>query len=168
MIAGHYRHYPLDYKSAVSELLRKASAIHQQNIQRLKVRRIGFECARDEISEPLGDLRKAADDPTDIFKRFSGELERHVSVAKSSVEYHEDRAVGSVQDEKPGLVRLPSPPRINANGVLGQMLFDVCVPKNIEEWDAGTLSSLRHSPFPSTRRHSMHFNPMKCIKRSRL
>ncbi|XP_057531932.1 uncharacterized protein LOC130810031 [Amaranthus tricolor] len=165
---GHYRHYPLDYKSAVSELLRKASAIHQQNIQRLKVRRIGFECARDEISEPLGDLRKAADDPTDIFKRFSGELERHVSVAKSSVEYHEDRAVGSVQDEKPGLVRLPSPPRINANGVLGQMLFDVCVPKNIEEWDAGTLSSLRHSPFPSTRRHSMHFNPMKCIKRSRL
>lgn len=164
----HYRHHPVDYKGAVTELLGKASAIHSQRIQRLEGGPMGFEGTRDEISEPLGDLRKAAASSNDIFKRLSVELAEPAVVPKSSFEYHGGNAVGSVQDEKPGLVHLPSPPRINANGVLGQILFDVCVPKNIEEWDVGSLSSLRHSPFPSTRRHSMHFNPIKCIRRSRL
>lgn len=165
---GHYRQHPVDYKGAVTELLRKASAVHSQRIPRLEGGMMGFEGSRDEISEPLGDLRKAAASSNDIYKRFSIDLPEHAIVPKSSFEYHGGGAVGSVQDEKPALVHLPSPPRINANGVLGQILFDVCVPKNIEEWDVGSLTSLRHSPFPPTRRHSMHFNPIKCIRRSRL
>ncbi|KNA20660.1 hypothetical protein SOVF_050200 [Spinacia oleracea] len=165
---GHYRQHPVDYKGAVTELLGKASAIQSQRTRRLEGGAMGFEGSRDDISEPIGDLRKATARSNDIFKKLSVELAEHAVVPKSSFEYDGGRAVGSVQDEKPGLVQLPSPPRINANGVLGQILFDVCVPKNIEEWDVGPLSSLRQSPFPSTRRHSMHFNPIKCIRRPRL
>lgn len=165
---GHYRQHPVDYKGAVTELLGKASTIHSQRIQLLERQgMMGFDSSHDEISERLGDLRKAAASSNDIFERFSGDLGEHVVEPKSSFEYHDGRAVGSVQDEKPSLVHLPNPPRINANGVLGQILFDVCVPKNIEEWDVGSLNSLRHSPFP-TRRHPLHFNPIKCIRRSRL
>ncbi|KAL2894525.1 putative isoprenylcysteine alpha-carbonyl methylesterase ICMEL1 [Bienertia sinuspersici] len=165
---GHYRQHPVEYKGAVTELLGKASANHSGRIQRLEgggmMMSMGFDSVRDEISN----LRKAAASSNDIFKRFSSELAEHAVVPKSTFEYDGGRAVRSVQDEKPDLVHLPSPPRINANGVLGQILFDVCVPKNIEEWDVGSLSSLRHSPFPSTRRHPLHFNPIKCIRRSRL
>ncbi|XP_021742990.1 uncharacterized protein LOC110709082 [Chenopodium quinoa] len=164
---GHYRQHSIDYKGAVTELLRKASAIQSQRIQRLEGGTLGFEGTCDEISKPFRDLRTAAASSSDIYKKFSIEMAEQAVVPKSSFEYHGGGAVGSVQNEKPSLVRLPSPPRINANGVLGQILFDVCVPKNVEEWDVGPLCSLRHSPFP-TRRHSMHFNPMKCIRRSRL
>lgn len=161
---GHYRQHPIDYKGAVTELLQKASTLYSQ-----RTNKRGEEGSHDEISEPLGDLRKTAATSNDIFKRFSVET-AGPSVVPSSFEYHEGKAVGSIQDEpKTGLIHLPTPPRINANGVLGQILFDVCVPQNIEEWDVGQSStSIIRSPFPSTRRHGMHFNPIKCIRRSRL
>ncbi|KAK9740610.1 hypothetical protein RND81_03G047700 [Saponaria officinalis] len=166
---GHYREHRAEYQSAVSELLSKAYTIYSVRMERLKGHKMGSEGTNDEISEPLGDLRKAAVDSNDIFKRFSAELAEHVVEPRNSFEYHEGRAVGSsVQNEKPDVVRLPSPPRINANGVLGQILFDVCVPRNIEEWDVGPLRSLHGSPFPSIKRHGMLFNPIKCIRRSRL
>ncbi|XP_074264123.1 uncharacterized protein LOC141586715 [Silene latifolia] len=165
---GHYRRHPAEYKGAVSELLQKASAIFSERMKRLEGHKVGSEGPNDEISEPLGHLRKAAGDSNDIFKRFSADLAEHIVEPRNSFEYHEGRAVGSVQDEKPDVVRLPSPPRINANGVLGQILFDVCVPTNIEEWDVGPLRSLHRPPFPSLKRHGMLFNPIKCIRRSRL
>lgn len=81
--------------------------------------------------------------------------------------YYEGRDVGSVPDErKEGLVHLPSRPGINAHGVLGQVLFDICVPKNVEDWDIKS-NSKNARPFAGTRRHG-HFNPMKCMRRSRL
>lgn len=172
---GHYRQHPIDYKGAVTELLQKASSLYSQKTQKLGREKMGIEGDRDEISEPLGELRKAAAaaSSNDIFNRVSVEMAGH-SLVPSSFEYHHEgkAAVGSFQDEpKAGLVHLPAAPRSNASGVLGQILFDVCVPQNVEEWDVGRPSSsarLFRSPFPSTRRHGMHFNPIKCIRRSRL
>ncbi|KAJ8438988.1 hypothetical protein Cgig2_012984 [Carnegiea gigantea] len=166
---GHYREHPIDYKGAVTELLQKASTLYLQRTNKRGGEKMGLEGSHDEISEPLGDLRKAAASSNDILKRFSIGM-GGPSLVPSSFEYHEGKAVGSIQDEpKSGLIHLPNPPGINANGVLGQVLFDVCIPQNIEEWDVGqSSSSIIRSPFPSTRRHGMHFNPIKCIRRSRL
>ena len=128
---------------------------------------MGLEGPQDEISEPFYQLKKAVINSNKNFQRVALGLNDHFFLP-TSVEYHEDRVVGSVQDEhKEGLIRLPDPPSINAHGVLGQILFDVCVPKNVEGWDVRLLPSVNRPPFASSRRHS-NFNPIKCILRSRL
>uniref|UniRef100_A0A2P2KDW2 Uncharacterized protein LOC105129708 n=1 Tax=Rhizophora mucronata TaxID=61149 RepID=A0A2P2KDW2_RHIMU len=162
---GHYRLYPIDYKAAVTELLGKAASVYSQRIQRLEGERMCFKGSHDEISE-LSKPRKAAVGPS---QSFAG-----VTVASSdfhmpsSVEYYEGRDVGFVQNEnKEALIHLSGPPRINANGVLGQILFDVCIPKDVEGWDISSSASLSRRPRTSSRRHAP-FNPMNCIRRSRL
>ncbi|GAB4839373.1 hypothetical protein Ancab_028898 [Ancistrocladus abbreviatus] len=162
---GHYRQHHDDYQAAVAELLRKASALYSQRIQQHVGKKIGLQREQNKIFEPLGHLRKEAASSNDSFRKFSSELEDHF-FAPSSVECDKDRA--SVQGEhKEGLMHVPSPPNINAHGVLGQILFDVCVPKNVEGWDMMPSSSSSGFLLPPTRRH-VHFNPIKCIRRSRL
>ncbi|KAL7245162.1 hypothetical protein ACSBR2_000482 [Camellia fascicularis] len=170
---GHYRHYPIDYKAAVIELLGKAAIIYSHRIRQLEGEGMGFDGTQDEISEPFYKLKRAAMNSNQSFQRVALELNDHFFVP-SSVEYHEDRVVGSTQDEhKEGLIPLSNPPSINAHGVLGQILFDVCVPKNVEGWDMSSSSSLNRPPFASSRWHSplnpiKCMNPIKCIRRSRL
>ena len=128
---------------------------------------MGFEGTHDEISEPISDLRKAAANPHHSFRGVSIAPSDHFFMP-SSVEYYEGRDVGSLQDEhKENLVHLQTPPTINPDGVLGQILFDVCIPKNVEGWDLRSSASLSRHPFNPTRRYAP-FNPMKCIRRSRL
>ncbi|GAB4852115.1 hypothetical protein Ancab_016305 [Ancistrocladus abbreviatus] len=163
---GHFRRYPDEYRAAVAELLVKASAVYSRRVQQLEGEKLGLEGRHDEILEPLGHLRKAATGSSDCFRKFSVESGDHF-LAPSSVEWHEGRAVSSVQgDHKEGLIHLPSPPSINGYGVLGQILFDVCVPKSVEGWDIMPSSSSGGLPFPPTKRS--HFYPIKCICRSRL
>ncbi|KAJ0085805.1 hypothetical protein Patl1_08988 [Pistacia atlantica] len=164
---GHYRHYPIDYKAAVTELLGKAAAVYSQRIQRLEGERMGLEGTHNEMSNPIYNLRKAALSPTQSFPGTSLVPTDHF-LMPSSMEYYDGRDVGSVPDErKEGLIHLPNRPSINAHGVLGQILFDVCVPKNVEGWDIRSSDSLNGRPYASTRRHAP-FNPIKCIRRSRL
>ncbi|KAL7207872.1 hypothetical protein ACSBR1_029760 [Camellia fascicularis] len=163
---GHYQHYAIDYKAAVTELLGKAAVIYSNRIRQLEGEGMGFEGTQDEITEPFYKLKKAAMTSNQSFQRVALELNDHFFVP-SSVEYHEDRNIGSMQDaHKEGLIRVSSPPRINADGVLGQILFDVCVPKNVEGWDlrSSPSSSRWHSPFNPIK----CMNPIKCIRRSRL
>ncbi|KAI8549887.1 hypothetical protein RHMOL_Rhmol06G0060100 [Rhododendron molle] len=170
---GHHRHYPIDYKAAVTELLGKASIIYSHRIRLLEGEGMGFEGPHDEISEPFYQLKKAAINSDNSFQRVALELNDHFFVP-SSVEYHEDTVIGPVQDEhKGGLIHIPKPSSINAHGVLGQILFDVCVPENVEGWDVRSSPSLSRPPFPSSRWHSplnpiRCRNPIKCIRRSRL
>ena len=84
----------------------------------------------------------------------------------SSMEFNETRESDcSADDQKTDLFQLPS---INPQGVLSQILFDVCVPKNIVGWDIKPGMSLNgKQTFPSGRRHGP-LNPMKFIRRSRL
>ncbi|KAI3465369.1 hypothetical protein Pfo_022032 [Paulownia fortunei] len=164
---GHFRHYPEEYRAAVTELLGKAAIVYSQRIRQLEGEKMGMEGAQDEISDPFCNLRKAAAKSSQSLQRIDLDLNDHFYVP-SSVEYHEDRDVGSVQDEhKERYMPLSSPPKISAHGVLGQFLFDACVPKNVEDWDLRYSPSMRRVPFASRRRHSP-FNPMKCIRRSRL
>ncbi|XP_052203226.1 uncharacterized protein LOC127808693 isoform X2 [Diospyros lotus] len=169
---GHYRHYPIDYKAAVTELLGKAAVIYSHRIRQLEGEGMGFEGTQNEITEPFFKLKRAATNSNKI-QRVALEV-NDPFLAPSSQEYHEDRAIGSVQDEnKEGLIHMPSSPGINAHGVLGQILFDVCVPKNVEDWDIRSSPSLKGPPFGASR---WHFPPnpikcrnaIKCIRRSRL
>ncbi|PSS31414.1 Protein translocase subunit SecA like [Actinidia chinensis var. chinensis] len=164
---GHYQQYPIEYKGAVTELLGKASVVYSHRIRRLEGVGMGLDGPQDEISEPFYQLKKDVINSNKNFQRVALELNDHFFLP-TSVEYHEDRVVGSVQDEhKEGLFHLPNPPSINAHGVLGQILFDACVPKNVEGWDVRLSPSVHRPPFASSRRHS-NFNPIKCILRSRL
>ncbi|KAH9758302.1 hypothetical protein KPL71_016658 [Citrus sinensis] len=164
---GHYRHYPIDYKAAVTELLGKAGAVYSQRIQRLEGEKMGLEGTHDDMADPMYNLSKAAVSPTRSFRGTSLVPSDHF-VLPSSLEYYDGRDVGSLQDEhKERLIHLPNPPSINTHGVLGQILFDVCVPKNVEGWDIRSSDSLNGSRYNSTRRRAP-FNPIKCMRRSRL
>ncbi|XP_010269196.1 PREDICTED: uncharacterized protein LOC104605936 isoform X1 [Nelumbo nucifera] len=164
---GHYRHYPTDYKAAVTELLGKAALVYARKIQQLEGERMGEERSYDDISESICTLRKVAVSSNQSLRRVAIGPSDHFFLP-SSVDYQEGRDVGSVPDERrEGLVHVQNPPRINAYGVLGQILFDVCVPKNIEGWDVKPPGPLNGKPFSSVRRHAP-FNPIRCIRRSRL
>ncbi|GLU04284.1 hypothetical protein SLE2022_214430 [Rubroshorea leprosula] len=163
---GHYQHYPIDYKAAVTELLGKAAAVYSQRVHR-DGERMDLKGTRDEISEPYSTLRKAASSSN---QGFLGTplMQSDRFIMPSSPGYYDGRGFGSVSDEhKEDLIHLPNPPRINAHGVLGQFLFDVCVPKNVEDWDIESSTSFIRQAYSSSRRHNP-FNPIKCIRRSRL
>nr|XP_043636368.1 uncharacterized protein LOC122607456 isoform X2 [Erigeron canadensis] len=158
---GHYRHHPVEYKAAVTDLLTKAISIYSQRIQRVSG-------SHSVTSEPLNHLREAVSSSNEYqsFHRITLDMNDHF-VVPGSVEYHEGRDVGSVQDApKERFIPRSAPPMVNPQGILGQILFDVCVPKNVEDWDLRSSSSSSYT-FTSGRRHS-HFNPIKCIRRSRL
>lgn len=162
----HYRYHMIDYKAAVTELLEKAAIIYSQRIRRLEAERMSLE-VHDETSSPICQPKKATTSSNECFGRVALELNDHF-ISPSSLEYQEGRNVGSVRNEhKEGLIHLSSLPSINAHGVFGQILFDVCVPKDVEDWDIRSSGSSNAPASARTRRHAP-FNPIRCIRRSRL
>ncbi|GAB2267379.1 hypothetical protein Dimus_002364 [Dionaea muscipula] len=173
---GHYRQHQDEYTSAVSGLLESAAAIYSQRIQQLERENAGLGRGCDVILLPPqrkasssacssdGGLRGLSVDLGDPFLVAGpGSLECH---------QHQDGAVGGGSGSGSGsvhgsVVHLPSPPRINAShGVLGQILFDVCVPTNVEGWDITPPSSSKRLPFPPPpTKRQVHFNPIRCMQR---
>ncbi|KAJ8772882.1 hypothetical protein K2173_028059 [Erythroxylum novogranatense] len=162
---GHYRLYPIDYQAAVTGLLGKAAAVYSQRIQLLEGEKMGLEGSHDEKSK-IGNLKKAIYSPD---RSIRGATTSSTALyMPSSLEYYEGRDVGSVQDQqKEDLIHLSKLPSINAHGVLGQILFDVCVPRDVEGWDISSSASFNAPPHTFSRRHTP-FNPIRCIRRSRL
>jgi farnesol dehydrogenase len=163
-MSGHFRHHPDEYEAAITEILGKAVAIYRhKNRIIVEEEKLGIEGTRDEITNRFSELRKAATTSTS----FQGFAVAPSENSPSSMEYYDGKDVGSVTDERKGsFIHLPSRPSINANGVLGQILFDVCVPKTVEDWDIRS-NSKNAGLLSGTRRHAP-FNPIKCIRRSRL
>lgn len=161
---GHFRHHADEYEAATAEILGKAVAIYRHKNRRIEDEKLGIEGTRDVITDPFSELRKAAATSTS-FQGFAVAPSENLS--PSSVEFYDGKDVSSVADEQKGsFIHLPSRPSINANGVLGQILFDVCVPKTVEDWDVRSNSKNAQIIF-GTRKHTP-FNPIKCIRRSRL
>lgn len=126
-----------------------------------------MESMHDEISELICDLQKVAINSNRSLRRVASEPSDHFFLP-SSAAYYNGRDSGSPQDEQKGKsISLPSPPSINAHSVLGQFLFDVCVPKNVEEWDVKSSGTISGRPFTSVRGHSL-FGTAKPIRRSKL
>nr|XP_043638665.1 uncharacterized protein LOC122609787 [Erigeron canadensis] len=158
---GHYLHHPEEYKSAVGELLTKAASLYTTRLQQLKSQNNGIQLGHNKIPDPLSHLREAisASDMQPKSKKMALDRKDHL-IMSGSMEYDQVREVGSVQDEfKESVIRPSALSTMKAYGILGQILFDVCVPKNVEDWD------LR--PLDSNQKNS-HFDAVKCIHISKL
>ncbi|GKC32552.1 origin of replication complex subunit 2 [Tanacetum coccineum] len=157
---GHYRHHPDEYKAAVSEFLTKAIFVHTQRTQQVGQ-------SHSQTLEPSNHRREAGSSSNQYqrFYRTTLKLNDHF-VVPGSVEYYEGRDTGSEDEHKERFIPRSSLLNVNANGTFGQIVFDIGVPKNVEDWDLKTLSS-SYPIFASGRRHS-HINLIKCIQRSKL
>lgn len=163
--SGHYKYHPIQYRAAVTSLLEKATLIYSQRIRQLG-ERSGIEGMHDEISELICDLQNVAVNSNQSLRRVAVGPTDHFFLP-SSTEHHNGQEIGSLQDERNARsVYLPTP-SISAHSVLGQFLFDVCVPKNVEGWDVRFSGSVNGQPFASARRHSP-FHKIRCNRRSRL
>ncbi|KAK1313510.1 hypothetical protein QJS10_CPA06g02370 [Acorus calamus] len=161
---GHYKLYPDEYKAAVTELLSKALATYSQRMQPPSGGGSGMGGTPDDISASICSLHTAAITSNESLRRVALGPSDHFFLP-SSVEYHTTNESGAVQNEqKGGLFHLQDLPSLSAHGVLGKILFDVCVPKNIEEWDIKNAGPLNKQQ----RFSSQRLNPIKCIRRSRL
>lgn len=161
MFSGHYRYNQVDYKAAVSELLAKAASVYLQNSRSLDRETMKESQCDDEISEPIQSLGRSTSGLNRSFNGTPLVTTDHFFVP-STVGYYVGRDGGSVQNEhKQDMICLPNTQTDDAvkpNGVLGQILFDVYIPKNVEDWD------LKLSETGRSKR-----NPVKrFIRRSRL
>ncbi|KAJ6806259.1 uncharacterized protein M6B38_301730 [Iris pallida] len=156
---AHYKYHQAEYRAAVTEFLTKATVVYLQRRQ-MNGETTAVEGSSSKVSESVFNFHKSAMSSNESLNRVAIGPSNHF--LPSLVDFGETEESGSLQDEQKGdLFHLPS---INPHGVLSQILFDVCVPKNIEGWDIkpavpknGT-SGRRHGPF----------NPIKFIRRSRL
>ncbi|XP_052311903.1 uncharacterized protein LOC7490025 isoform X1 [Populus trichocarpa] len=166
-VSGHYQHNPIQYRAAVTNLLDKAPSVYYRRIQQLR-EGIGLDSMHDEMSELICDLQKAAVNSNQSFRRVAVGPGDHFFVP-SSAEYCNSRKPESLQDErKERSIYLPNHPSISAHSVLGQVLFDACVPKKIEGWDIRFSGSLNGQPIASAQRRHSPFHGIKFTRRSRL
>ncbi|KAK4401638.1 B3 domain-containing protein [Sesamum angolense] len=125
-------------------------SIFSEKIQKL-AKKSHMDDMHDEISELICDLQNAAVDSNQSFRRVAVGPNDHFFLPSSS-EYQDRKEFGSVpEDSKERSPHHPSP-CMSANSVLGQILFDVCVPKNVEGWDIKFSGSLNGEPFASRKR----------------
>ncbi|PKU68101.1 uncharacterized protein LOC110114405 [Dendrobium catenatum] len=156
---AHYRYHRAEYTAAVTDLLAKASLKFSRMRQH-------HQTSCKKASDSVCNSHVAAVSSCESLKRYAAPISASDHfLLPSSMEFDETRDGGSLIDVYKGeLFQLPS---IKTHGVLSQILFDVCVPKNIEDWDIKPVSSLIKNHVFSTAMHGP-FNPVKCIKRSKL
>lgn len=112
------------------------------------------------------EVRKAAS-PSSSFQEPAIAPNDHL-LFSSTMDGFDYRVIGSMRDEHmDGVMQLSNSPSTIPHGVLGQILYDVSVPKNVEDWDIGSSSSSNGVLREHTRRHTS-FNPIKLMRRSRL
>ncbi|KAJ0929135.1 putative alpha/Beta hydrolase [Helianthus annuus] len=160
---GHYKHNPTQYRTAVTEFLDHTMSIFNQKLQKVG-ERTGMEGMHDKICELICDLQKAAVDSNQSLRRVATGPNDHFFLP-SSAECQTTKESGSLHDEeneRKSTVHLGSPPGLGPHSVLGQVLFDVCVPKNIEGWD---IKFENRKPFETASKRS---SPLKRMRRSRL
>ncbi|KAK4437865.1 hypothetical protein Salat_0120500 [Sesamum alatum] len=149
---GHYKHQSVQYMTAITELLEQAVSIFSEKIQKLE-KKSGMDDMHDEISELICDLQNAAVHSNQSFRRVAVGPNDHFFLPSSS-EYQDRKEFGSVPEDRKERSPHRASPCMSANSVLGQILFDVCVPKNVEGWDIKFSGSLNGEPFASVRRRS--------------
>ncbi|XP_041992199.1 uncharacterized protein LOC121743080 isoform X1 [Salvia splendens] len=132
---------------AITKLLEQAVSIFSEKIQKLG-EKSNMEDMHDVISPIRYNLQNSA---------VLSNTNDHFLLPCSS-EYEKSRQLKERSSHR-------SSPRMCTNTVLGQVLFDACVPKNVEGWDIKFSGSLNGEPFASVRRRSP-FCAMK--QRSRL
>lgn len=128
----------------------------------LERERTRIDGTHDEISELICDLQKVAINSNESFRRVAVGPSDHFFLPSSAEHTNNNRESGISREEpKEESVCVPSFPSISAHSVLGQFLFDVCVPKNVEGWDVMFCGNLNGRTRASVTRNS----PSRGIKR---
>lgn len=161
---GHYKHHRNEYHCNVIKLLDKAAATFSQRcIYNGAGADLGSAC--NSILESICSLREAALTSTECLRKVVVEPNDHFTLPSPNDNFETKNGSSSSDDQTGNSFTLPS---INPQGVLSQILFDVCVPKNVEGWDIKpSVSSKGKQCFGSGHRSSP-MNPMRYIRRSRL
>ncbi|GER56651.1 hypothetical protein STAS_34387 [Striga asiatica] len=163
--AGHIKHHSIQYTAAITEFLEQSTLFFSE-----KLRNIGekscIDGMHDEISDLICDLQNAAVDSNQSFRRVAVGPNDHFFLPSSSYYHNDGKEFSSIQQErKERSPNRSSPPCMSANSILGQALFDACVPKNVEGWDIKFSGSVNGEPFASVHKRS----PFRGIKlKSRL
>ncbi|CAK9317167.1 unnamed protein product [Citrullus colocynthis] len=162
---GHYLHFPNEYRAAVTELLGKAAGVYCQRTRPdEEVTAVGK--MNGDSCNTTPEVRKSAS-PSSSFQEPALAPNDHL-LFSSTMDGFDYRVIGSMRDEHmEGVMQLSNSPSTIPHGVLGQILYDVSVPKNVEDWDIGSSSSSNGVLREHTRRHTS-FNPIKLMRRSRL
>ncbi|CAA0827634.1 Protein of unknown function DUF829- transmembrane 53 [Striga hermonthica] len=149
--AGLIKHQSIQYTTAITEFLEQATSIFSEKIQNLGEKSY-MDDMHNKISNLICDLQNAAVDSNQSFRRVAVGPNDHFFLPSSTC-YQNNKEYGSVQQEsKERSPNRSSPPCMGANSVLGQALFDACVPKNVEGWDIKFSGSLNGEPFASVRK----------------
>ncbi|XP_042435574.1 uncharacterized protein LOC122021513 [Zingiber officinale] len=155
---GHYKFHASEYRNSVVELLGKAASTYAQRRLRSQNKEGHF------IPESVCSLHKAAASSNESLKGLTLDPSDDFFLS-SSTECNDGRDTRLQSEELFHTLNIPS---INPHGVLGKILYDVCVPKNIEGWDIKPSTSFKGTQaFSHTHRHGF-FSPRKCLRRSRL
>lgn len=150
--AGQYDHPSIHYKVAVTELLEQAILVFSGKIKKLREESC-INSLHDEISESIFNLPNAAVHSNQSFRRVVLKPDDHSGLPSSS-ENPNNREFKCLHKERKERSPIHSSPCLSANTLLGEILFDACVPKNVEGWDIKFSGSLNGEPFASVRRRS--------------
>ncbi|XP_030525000.1 uncharacterized protein LOC115737147 isoform X2 [Rhodamnia argentea] len=162
----HYKHYPIQYRAAIASLFAKAASIFSQRFQQLEEERTRTGSKCDEISELICDLQNAAVNSNQSLRRVATGPSDHFFLPSSvNDSYAASGSSNNEQKESSNLTQ--NAPGISAHSILGEMLFDICVPKNVEGWDIKFSGSLNGQPYACARKLSPS-REIKSIRRSRL
>ncbi|CAM8891853.1 unnamed protein product [Rhodiola kirilowii] len=165
---GHYEHHPTGYKFAVTRLLEKALIIFSRKTRELDMERSRMDATHDDISELFCNLQKAAGDSSRSMGRIAVDPSGDQYFTRSPETQQADSSPSQDKVRKLS-VNFINPPSINAHSILGQALFDACVPKNIEGWDIKFSGTLNGQPLATaSRRSSPPPRGIKSILRSKL
>ncbi|XP_020090918.1 uncharacterized protein LOC109711948 [Ananas comosus] len=161
---GHYKVHPAEYQTAVAELLAKAliTSCHRSQLHS-KTTSISGPCYK--ISQSVCNLHEAAASSNESLKRVANGPSDHFFLP-SSMESNERKEAGPSLNKQQG--EIFDRPSINPQGVLSQILFDVCIPKRIEDWDIKPGMALKGRQTFVTSRRNSSLNPIRYLRRSRL
>lgn len=164
--AGHYEHHPEQYKIAVSCLMEKASIVYSHKTRDFDMEKSRMETMHDDIAELFCSLQKAAGDSSQSLRGIAIEPSGQYTTPSSATQQADSSPLQDQARERSG--HFINPPSINAHSILGQALFDACVPKNVEGWDIKFSGTLNGQPLASASRRSSPPQRVKSILRSKL
>ncbi|CAH9146025.1 unnamed protein product [Cuscuta epithymum] len=164
---GHLENDPIQYRAAVTELLALASLVFTNKVKKLGDQK-DLEGIHGDISDLVCNLQSAAVDSNRSLKRVELGPNAHLFLPTSEENQNSGEDYGEKKDKLPH--NRPTTSIINAtHSVLGQILFDACVPKNVEGWDIKFSSFPEAHPFTSyNKKHSLQNTAKKRLFRSRM
>ncbi|OEL21977.1 hypothetical protein BAE44_0017002 [Dichanthelium oligosanthes] len=163
LLSGHYNSHEAEYRTAVNDMLKKVLITFCHRSQLYDSNMAGDQ--EYKIAHSVCSLHNAAANSNESLRRVANSPSDHFFLP-SSKDHDESREPGSlIEDQRR---HLSHPPSMEPKGVLGQILFDVCVPKNVEGWDIKPTVSPNGRPTFASGRQLGPFNPIKYFRRSRL